>query len=814
MIPLSFSQLRFWFQGEVDGRDESLNTSVVLRLSGTLDTPALAAALQDVVGRHESLRTLFPAQDGEPRQQILEPDDAAARLELPVRPVESAALERTVAAAVDRPFALALELPLRAELLSLGREEHVLVVVVHHVAFDGWSVAPFLRDLSVAYRARLAGAAPGWDELPVQYADFTLWQREVLGSPEDEGSVFAQQLAHWRRALDGLPEELALPTDRPRPPVASHRAAVAPFRLDRQAQGRVREVAREQGASMFMVLHAGLAGLLHRLGAGTDIPVGSPVAGRTDAGLEDLVGCFVNTVVVRTDVSAKSGEPDFGELVRRVRAGVLAALTHQDVPFEQLVEAVNPVRSAGRHPLFQVMLVLQNNATAAMRIPGIEARMMTEGRDRSVAFDLLFDITETDTGLEGRLVYAEDLFDHATAERLARCYERFLTAAVADTTLPIGRLELMGHTERQALLKAGQGPVHPVPEGSVPLRFQEQAAASPDAIAVLCGDTRLSYAELESRSRRLAETLQGLGAARERYVAVAMERSADLVVALLAVLRSGAAYLPLDLRSPDPRLRAILDTARPCLLLTDPSAHRRASAWAQAYDDLTVLALSDAERMPGTGRSLPGNDGQDAAYVMYTSGSTGRPKGVLVTHRNILALCADPCWADGTHGRVLAHSPHSFDASTFELWVPLLGGGTVVVAPPGESPALSIEQAVARHGATSAFITASLFNVLVAQRSPALGQLRHIWVGGEEPSPAAVRRMLEDFPGTLLTNGYGPTENTTFTTSHRFRPEFAARAAAKPSMGRGLANTWVYVLDGCLVPVPVGVVGELYVAGA
>ncbi|WP_338673515.1 amino acid adenylation domain-containing protein [Streptomyces sp. SCSIO 30461] len=820
MIPLSFSQLRFWFQGEVDGGDASLNASVVLRMSGALDVSAITDALRDVVGRHEILRTLFAAQDDEPRQLILDPRDTAARLALPVRRIEAADVERTIAVAADRPFALGRELPLRAELLSAGPDEYVLVVVVHHIVFDGWSAGPFLRDLSVAYRARLAGgAAPDWDDLPVQYADFTLWQREVLGSADDEDSLCARQLAYWRRRLDGLPEELVLPTDRPRPPTASHRAGVVPFRVGPRVHGRLQELAREHGASLFMVLHAGLATLLHRFGAGSDIPVGSPVAGRTDTGLEDLVGCFVNTVVVRTAAGLLSANPSFSDLLRHVRSDVLSALAHQDVPFEQVVEAVNPARSAGRHPLFQVMLVLQNNATAAVHLPGVEARMTTEGRDRAVAFDLVVDATETDGGLDVRLVYAEDLFDRGTADRIARAYERLLIAAVRYPAEPIGHLELMGNAERQSLLDAGRGPVHPVPEGSVPIRFEEQAAATPDAIAVLCGGVSLSYAELEARSRRLAEVLRGSGAARERCVAVAMERSADLVVALLAVLRSGAAYLPLDLRSPDPRLRAILEESRPCLLLTDLSARERAGTWARSFDGLTVLDVTDPVPTASTADAepiggLPGIHAEGAAYVMYTSGSTGRPKGVLVTHRNILALCADPCWADGTHRRVLAHSPHSFDASTFEIWVPLLGGGTVVVAPRAESAVQTVEQAVARHGATSAFLTASLFSALVAQRSPALGQLRHIWVGGEEPSPAAVRQMLEDFPGTLLTNGYGPTENTTFTTSHRFRPEPTAARDTKPSIGCGLANTRVYVLDGCLVPVPLGVVGELYVGGA
>ncbi|MFF9345202.1 amino acid adenylation domain-containing protein [Streptomyces sp. NPDC014773] len=826
MIPLSFSQLRFWFQEELDRGGESPNTSMALRLTGRPDAVAMREALRDVVRRHESLRTVFPVADGVPRQRVLE----EVAVELPVRRVAERDVEAALAGETGRRFDLERELPLRAVLFAVDSPgHHVLAITVHHIAIDGWSVAPFLRDLSRAYAARLGGRPPSWDELPVQYVDFTLWQRKGLGAPDDPGSLAAEQLAHWKRALAGAPAELPLPTDRPRRTTATHRAGSVAFHLPADSVRLLSGLALRHGASTFMVLHAAFAGFLRRIGAGTDVLVGSPVAGRTDVGLDDLVGCFVNTVVVRTDAS---GDPDFHELLRRTRHSVVAALDHQDVPFEQVVEAVNPARSADRHPLFRVMLSLQHNAGAVVDLPGLDARLL-DYTHRTIVYDLLLDVTETDGALGGALVYARDLFDHATAERLVRGFTSFLTQAVATPERPVGRHELLSPAERHTTLETWNGPVTPLPADSVPELFRRRAAAAPDVTAVVCGGTRLTYAELDARADRLARRLRRRGAGPERLVAVAVDRSADLVVALLAVLRTGAAYLPLDPRNPDDRQRALLDDARPCLVLADASTEERAGALAGGPHGLP-LVLAEEPVPAGPDRDAGAADpdarpeitGDRAAYAMYTSGSTGRPKGVLVTHRNVVALASDPCWAgDGGHARVLAHSPHSFDASTYELWVPLLRGGTVVMVPPGDSSPRALERAVAEGEATSAFLTTALFNLLVAEGSPALGRLRHVWTGGEQPSAGAVRRMLTDHPGTVLTHVYGPTENTTFTTFGRPAPARSTGADApsgagpeayggRPPIGRPMANTRVYVLDERLRPVPVGVPGELYLAGA
>ncbi|MFD7615316.1 condensation domain-containing protein, partial [Streptomyces sp. NPDC059828] len=820
-LPLSFSQTRFWFHGELskDSEDRAGDAQAIttaLRLSGDLDTVALRAALRDVVGRHESLRTVFRTADGVARQCVLDPesDSVEARLELPVSRIAPEQAPAAIAVGASaQGFDLATEPPLRALLLATGDTEHILLVTIHHIAFDGWSAAPFLRDLSVAYRARLGGGAPGWGELPVQYADFTLWQREVLGSPEDEGSVFAQQLAHWRRTLDGLPEELALPTDRPRPPVASHEADSVALRLTSHDYGRLTALARRHRASLFTVLHAGLAGFLHRLGAGSDIAVGSPVAGRSDVAMDELVGCFLNTVVIRTDLT---GAPSFEALVDRARAEVLAALDHQDVPFEKVVDAVSPTRSPARHPLFQTMLSLQNNAAATVDLPGLEVAPLTDGRDRSVAFDLLFDITETDTGLEGRLVYARDLFDRATAERVASWFQRFLTEAAADPARPVARLDMLAPAERTALLEAGGGRTLEVGTRTVPEWLGQRANETPDAMAAICGDDSLSYRELDARSQRLARYLLTRGAGPERLVAVAMERSLDLLVALVAVHRTGAAYLPVDSGLPRGRIAMVLSDAEPVVVLSDRATRAAVGedGWLALDEPELASRLSgpaddDASVDAPAGRFSP----HRMAYAIYTSGSTGRPKGVAVSHLNLANLL--DAMRDrmplGRDDRWLAVTTVAFDIAHLELLLPVREGACVVIATADEAKDPSaLARLIEKHTVTVMQATPSLWSVVVDSVPDAVRGLR-VLVGGEALGAGLAAELTER--AREVTNVYGPTETTIWSLAASLRQGGRGDGRA-PAIGRGLANTRVYVLDGCLVPVPVGVVGELYVAGA
>ncbi|MBM9510752.1 condensation domain-containing protein, partial [Actinacidiphila acididurans] len=443
-LPLSFAQQRLWFLDRLDGANPTYNISLLLRLTGPLDVPALAEAVTDLAGRHESLRTRFALEDGEPVQRI-EPAGSA----LTVVPVEVGELPRSVAAATAYAFDLGADLPLRATLFDAGQDRFVLAVVVHHSAGDGWSMGPLWQDLSIAYAARTAGRAPDWEPLPVQYADYALWQRDALGDADDPRSVLAGQLRFWRDALAGAPAELALPADRRRPARPSHRGAVVPLRLGADTHDRLRALARAYDVTVFMVFQAVVAVLLSRLGAGTDIPIGTPVAGRTDEALDDLVGFFVNTLVLRTDLS---GDPNFAEVLHRVRENTLAVFEHQDVPFERLVEELAPERSLNRHPLFQIMLAVRSGSATPPRLPGVEVEPFPGG-EVTAKFDLEFTFSEIfadggdAAGVEGSLVYATDLFDEATAEGIATRLGRVLDGVCADPDARIADVPVLSRAE-------------------------------------------------------------------------------------------------------------------------------------------------------------------------------------------------------------------------------------------------------------------------------------------------------------------------------------------------------------------------------
>jgi hypothetical protein len=492
-----------WFLHRMEGASATYNIPLALRLDGDLDIEALTEALADVAARHESLRTIFPEQDGIPQQRILPP--AQARPPLRHDTIREADLAAYLAEAAAETFALTHE----TRLLRLAPRRHVLLLLLHHIAGDGWSLQPLTHDLAQAYAARRGGTAPAWPELDVQYADYTLWQRELLGAESDPDSLLAQQLAFWRSALAGAPAELNLPADRPRPPLASYRGGSVTRRLDADLHRRLLALAQASGASLFMLLQAGLAALLGRLGAGTDIPLGTPVAGRTEPALEGLVGFFVNTLVLRTDLS---GDPSFGALLARVRDGALAAYAHQEVPFERVVEALQPARSAARHPLFQVMLVLQNTAEAELALPGLAAQAEPVA-SKAAKFDLTFSFREragcdveagggssataggarTEAGgLEAGLEYALDLFDHSTAEMMLVRLVRLLRAAVAAPELPLHQLDVLAHEERDRLLEGFNATAHPLPPAVLPALIEAQVARAPDATAVVFGDTVLS----------------------------------------------------------------------------------------------------------------------------------------------------------------------------------------------------------------------------------------------------------------------------------------------------------------------------------
>ncbi|MER7015945.1 amino acid adenylation domain-containing protein, partial [Saccharopolyspora sp. NPDC000359] len=801
-IPLSFAQQRLWFLNRLEGPSATYNMPLVLRMSGELDVAALRAAIGDVVRRHESLRTIFPDELGEPRQEVLDEVPELTVVRVPGNPrspsesddsLEVSDVEAALGEAVRQGFDLSAELPIRTTLFEAG-DEHVLLVLLHHVTGDEWSIRPLVRDLSTAYAARLRGAAPEWDELPVQYVDYTLWQRELLGDESDPAGLAGRQLQFWREALAGLPDQLELPTDFARPAVASHRGDSVRFELDAELHQQLRQLAGQHQASVFMVLQAGLAALLTRLGAGTDIPIGSPVAGRADDALNDLVGFFVNSLVLRTDTS---GEPSFAELLDRVRQTDLAAFDNAELPFERLAEVLNPARSLSRHPLFQVVLAHWGaTGTTTADLPGLETTVDTAAAG-AAKFDLAFSLGErADGGVDGLVQYSTDLFTRQTVEDLAARFVQLLTAAAADPATPTSRLDVLGEEARQRVLSWGDAVGSVEPAGTFPELFARSAERDPDKPALVFEDVELSYRELDRRITEQAQLLVEHGVGPGDIVGVLLPRSPELIIGLLAAMRAGAAYLALDPEYPVERLRHMVDDAKPRLVLTDDLAA-----------ELPTTLLSCRDRPAGSWQ-LPTPRLDDAAYVIYTSGSTGTPKGVVVPHRGIGKLLATQTERVGiTAGsRVLQFASPSFDVAFWEMCMGLLSGGTLVVVPADRRvPGEPLAEYARRHRVTHLAIGPSVMGMFPADTE--LPPDATLLCGAEKVPSDLVLRWAR---GRRMLNCYGPTEATVNTTLWDCDPD--AVGSSVP-IGVPDPGARIHVLDAQLQPTPPGVVGELYVSG-
>ncbi|MFF1838053.1 amino acid adenylation domain-containing protein [Streptomyces sp. NPDC058231] len=817
LIPLSFAQRRMWFQFCLEGPSSTYNVPTVRVVRGEFDYDAFSRAVGDVVVRHEALRTTVQERDGEAAQFILPEESARPAVPYGVHDgIDRAGLDTLLASACDHHFDLAAEPPIRAQVIRTGPREHLLVLVLHHIACDGWSMAPLWADLSAAYIARRDGRTPQWEPLPVQYADYTLWQRDVLGEIDDADSEAARQLAFWRDSLLDLPDELTLPTDRPRPPHASSRGATVRLDIPAPLCAELRTLAQSNRVTLFMVFQAALATLLTRMGCGADIPLGTAVSGRDDEALDKLVGCFVNTLVLRNDTS---GNPGFAELLRRVWQLDMAAYDHQEFPFDLMVEALRPTRSPARNPFFEVYFAF----TGAGQGPDADQAELGEPvtlKSADIAkFDLSFHFGESldrqgaPAGIELLLEYRSDLFDPGTARQLAERLLRVLEQVAADPERGIDSIDLLEPRERRLLLAESNDTARELPRTTVARLIEEQAERSPEHPAVTGGDHELSYAELNARANRLAHCLRERGAGPERFVALALGRGPELMVAILAVLKTGAAYLPLDPNYPAERLAFTLADARPVLLLVDGATDRlvpepEPGSCPRLRLDDPGLRTELAGRPDGNLDEVP-VPGDSSAYLIYTSGSTGRPKGVLISQDNLLnfQLAMRDRLRLGPQDRFAAVTTVAFDASVLELYPPLLAGATLVLVPretvrePGELAGLLVREDI-----TVMQGTPSLWEMLIGT-SPDAVRGRRLLAGGEAlPGPLAEAMTAL---GSEVVNLYGPTETTVYSTCAVLSP-----AEPVPAIGRPVANTRVYLLDDGLRPVPAGAVGELYIAGA
>jgi amino acid adenylation domain-containing protein len=801
-LPLSFAQQRLWFLDQLDSTGAAYNVPIALRITGELDVAAAELALADVLARHEALRTIFPTANGQPYQLILPVEQA--RVELPVITcADEDELARSLSEAAAVPFDLGGGLLVRGGVFVVGGG-CVLLVVVHHVACDGWSVGPLLGDLSVAYAARCAGVAPGWAPLPVQYADYGLWQAGLLGDAADPGSVAARELGFWRAALAGAPAEIGLPLDHPRPVQPTGRGAVVRAGIDAETGGVLNRLARAAQVTPFMLLQAGFVALLSRIGPGSDIVVGTPVAGRDEQALDDLVGFFVNTVVLRTDTS---GDPSFAQLLTRVRATALAAYAHQQIPFERVVEELNPDRSTSRHPLFQVMFVLQNNTPTGLTLPGLDSRQVPVGR-QTAKFDLTLSITEHPDGLDCALEYASDLFEHHTAELILTRYLQILghlSATGLDATL--SALPILTPAEHHQL-NPGQRP-SPV-EVCLHERFQHHAASSPHATALIYQDHHLTYTELNTRANQLAHWLASthhLG--RGDIIGICQPRSHHQVISTLAVLKTGASYLQLDPEHPPARLAQLLRQAHASAVLTTTDTHQLLPT--DPHCPALNTTTTDLDQQP-THNPETTTTAEDPACLMFTSGSTGTPKGVLTPHRALSSTLLGQHFIDfAAHHRWLQCSPVSWDAHALELFGPLLHGATCILQPGQIPDPTQIAALINTHHISTVHLSASLLNHLIDDYPDIFAPVTQLMTGGEAASVPHHRTLLQHYPQLRLINGYSPLENTIFALTHHVQPADTQHHSIP--LGSPLPTKHSLILDDNLQPTPPGTPGQLYMTG-
>jgi amino acid adenylation domain-containing protein/non-ribosomal peptide synthase protein (TIGR01720 family) len=809
-LPLSFAQQRLWFLAQMDPSSPAYNIPNAMRIRGPLNVAALEQSLNAIVRRHEVLRTTFRAEGGQPVQVIT----PALTIPLPLVDLQFLPADVREARAItmageeaQRSFDLQHGPLLRASLLQLDTQEYVLLWSVHHIAADGWSMSIFMRELLTFYRAIAAGtpdaAAATLPALPIQYADYAVWQRSWL-----QGAVLEAQLDYWKQQLAET-TPLQLPTDYPRPAVATLRGTMYEFEIPQVATETLRAIGRRDGATLFMTLLAAWQVLLSRYSGQQDIAVGTPIANRTRGETEDLIGCFINTVVLRSDLS---GAANFRDVLKRVRETALGAYAHQDLPFEQIVDAVEPERDLSRHPIFQVMFALQAAPSKTLEASELSLSPVTFEYGIS-KFDLSLSLTETSDGLGGILEYSTDLFAAETIVRMTEHFAILLAGIAANPEQPLASLPLLTAAEQESLAAWNATAQPYAQERLVHELIAAQAARTPNAVALICGDERLSYAELDRRANRLAHHLRAQGVGPESRVALLLERSVDLVVALLAVLKAGGAYVPIDPSYPAERVAFILDDSAPTVVLSQESLRAGLSAASAPIVSLEAdapLIAQQPESAPASGGSLG-----DLAYLIYTSGTTGTPKAVLVEHGNLLQVLHASQTSFGYRADDVQPwlASVAFDIAAFELFNPLLVGGTVVIQT--QAQILDLPQLVVElQSWTLLHAVPSLLRQIVSAAELGTTEryqgLRRIWVGGDAVPPELLADTLAVFPQAELVVLYGPTEATIICACHRVERK---QPPTRPIIGRPLPNAQLRLYDANRQLVPIGVAGELYIGG-
>ncbi|NTW00309.1 MAG: amino acid adenylation domain-containing protein, partial [Oscillochloris sp.] len=829
ILPLSFSQQRFWFLDQLEPGNPQYNIPDAVRLSGDFDLALAERCLTEIVRRHEVLRSSFPTIDGRP-QQVISPS-MAIRLpltDLQQLPVDAREAEvvRLAGEEARKPFDLAHGPLLRVSLLRLDPQEHVVFFTMHHIASDGWSTGVLIGELATLYQVYAAGQPSPLPELSIQYADFAAWQRGWLQTAGDSGETPLQrQLDFWRCALEGVPPVLNVPTDRPRPAVQRARGTTYSFDLPRELTDALNAMSQREGATLFMTLLAAFQVLLHRYSGEDDICIGTPIANRTRAELEPLIGCFINTLVLRGNLA---GNPSFRSLLANARATALAAYAHQDVPFEMVVDALQPERNLSHTPLFQVMLLLQNTPGQALRLPGLTIASLNSQSGIS-PFDMTLAVAEGDAGLSCAFEYSTDLFDQLTIARMAGHFARLLGAVVADPEILVGTLPLLDADELRQL-GAWNATAQPfAADRCIHELVAAQAARTPDALAVcqaFAAGSDLTYAELDARANQLAHYLRGLGIGPDSLVAICVPRSPALIIGLLGILKAGGAYLPLDLAYPAERIQMMLADARPAVLLTTTAVDVMPWLVAPSLQPPAILCIDTDWPAVASQPTIAPESGvtpEHLAYVIFTSGSTGTPKGVMVPHRAVVNhnQAVIELFGLTPAERMLQFATITFDAAVEEIFPTLIAGATLVLRPDGAAPSVAeLQHMVAAYGVTMLDLPTAYWHAWageLARGGSALPpSLRLIIVGGEAASADLLAAWLAH-GGDRLTwlNTYGPTEGTVIASSYALRPGDPPPPADLPlPIGCPIANTQLLVLDRHMQPVPVGVAGELYIGGA